>query len=76
MPVVGAVHNIKSRSGRAEQQVTASVVEHYVPPAMVFAKQEERCLIDAVRNPVVGDVVERPSQKNRGRAAWQPQAAC
>jgi hypothetical protein len=37
-------------------------MEHHVPPAMVFAKQEECGLIDTIRDAVVGDLVKRPTQ--------------
>ncbi len=40
----------------------AAVVEHHVPPAVPFAQQEQRRLIDAVCNAIIGDLVKRPTQ--------------
>ena len=37
-------------------------MEHHVPSAVVFAKQEQRRLIDAIRDAIIGDITKRPTQ--------------
>lgn len=45
----------------------AAVMEYHVTPAVVFAKQKERGLIDTICDAVIGYLVECPSQAGGGR---------